>query len=335
MLKVKTKSCTFVILLIILLLIVAVSALFSGRYAISLSSFWAGVTQPVAVGSPAWVVWHLRLPRVIAAIICGLALAGAGSCYQAIFRNPLVSPDILGVSAGAGLGAALAIYNDCNIWQIEICAFIGGLMTVGLALLVGRIVARQRGSLYVLVLTGVVIGSLANAGISLIKILADPYNKLPTITFWMMGSLSAVGERDCYLTALVVLISFILLVVFSWQLDLLSCGDTTARSLGVPTVAVKLLFITLATLMTGAVVSLTGTIGWVGLIIPHAARAIVGAAHRTLVPVAAICGAIFLLVVDTLARTLSEVEIPVGVMISFIGSPLFILILIKNGRVWR
>ncbi len=333
MLKITEHFKAFVAVLALILLSTAVFSLFMGRFSFDFSALAASVSMEP--GTPGWVLLHLRLPRILAAIITGIALASAGGTYQAIFRNPLVSSDILGVSAGAGFGAALAIYFDATVWQIEIAAFLGGLLTVGLALLVGKLIGHSRSSVFVLVLAGIVIGSLASAGISLIKVLADPFNKLQTINFWLLGSLSAAGEKECYITAAIVFICFFLLVMISWWLDLLSCGDEEARALGAETRLLKLLFVILATMMTGSVVALVGTIGWVGLLIPHAARALVGASHRRLIPTAALIGALFMLLVDTLARSLTPVELPIGVVTAFIGSPLFLIILLKSGKIWR
>ncbi len=333
--KISEHFRAFLAILLLVLFLTFVLALFMGRYDFTIKDLFNLERADLTPGSPLWVMLHLRLPRVLAAIITGVALSSAGSTYQALFRNPLVSPDILGVSAGAGLGAALSIYFDFTVWQIEIAAFLGGLITVGIALLIGRLIGKSKSSVFVLVLAGVVIGSLANAGISLIKVLADPFNKLQTINFWLLGSLSAAGEKECYITAIIVFFCFLLLLGAAWWLDLLSCGEEEARALGAETGLLKLFFILVATLMTGSVVALVGTIGWVGLLIPHASRAIVGASHRRLIPTAAIMGALFMLLVDTLARSLTAVELPIGVVIAFIGSPFFLIILLKSGKIWR
>lgn len=280
------------------------------------------------------VVWHIRLPRILAAVLVGAALAAAGATYQGMFRNPLVSPDILGVSAGAGLGAVLGIFLSLPVVGIQALAFVGGLLTValvyGLALTV-----RGHEPLLVLVLAGVVLGSLTGALISLLKILADPYDQLPAITFWLLGSLAAVNTVDLATALPAVLLGLVPLLLLRWRMNLLSLDDEEARALGVNTGLLRLLFIAAATLMTAAVVAISGTVGWVGLIIPHIARLLVGPNFARLLPAAMLLGAAYLLLVDNLARGLTTLEIPLGILTSLLGAPFFLWLLARSRHGWQ
>lgn len=277
------------------------------------------------------VVLAIRLPRVAAALLVGAALAAAGACYQTLFRNPLVSPDILGVSAGAGLGAVLGIFLALPIAAIQGMAFLGGLGAVALVAVVARAV-RNADPTLVLVLTGVVVGALAGAATSLLKVLADPYDQLPAITFWLLGSLAAVTADDVWPVLPAVLAGFVPLALLRWRINVLSLDDEEARALGVETSRLRFLVIAAATLMTASVVALAGVVGWVGLVIPHIARMIVGPGFALLLPASAAIGAGYLLIVDTLARTVASAEVPLGVLTAVIGAPFFIGLLARRGR---
>ena len=272
------------------------------------------------------VIFQIRMPRVAAAIIIGAALAGAGATYQSLFRNPLASPDILGVSAGAGLGAALAIAFSLPPGAIQLMAFAFGLATVFVVYLISNSV-RGHDPLLVLVLTGVVIGTLAGSCISLLKYLADPYDKLPTITFWLLGSLSVVNYVELVVTLVAVFIGIIPLYLLRWRMNVMSIGDEEARALGVPTGLLRWLFIGAATLITAAAVSISGIIGWVGLMIPHIARLLVGPDFSKLLPTSMLLGAVYLLSMDNVARTAAEIEIPLGILTAFFGAPFFLWLL--------
>lgn len=279
------------------------------------------------------VVLNIRLPRVGAAIMGGAALAAAGAAYQNLFRNPLVSPDILGVAAGAGLGAVLGIFLSLPVLAIQGLAFAGGLCAVGLVVLVANMVSRSEPTL-VLVLTGVVVGALAGAVTSLLKVVADPYDQLPAITFWLLGSLAAINRFDVLSALPLVLLGLIPLVLFRWRINLLALGEDEARTLGVNTDALRRLVILSATLTTAAVVSISGVVGWVGLVIPHIARMLVGPAFERLLPVAMLLGAGYLLAVDTLARTVAGNEIPLGILTAMIGAPFFVYLLMRGRSGW-
>jgi iron complex transport system permease protein len=286
-----------------------------------------------AVTSGEIVFMRVRLPRVAAAILVGAALSGAGATYQTLFRNPLVSPDILGVSTGAGLGAVLGILMSMSVLGIETLAFAGGVATVLLVYLISSSL-RGHDRTLVLVLSGVVIGALAGACISLVKILADPYDQLPAITFWLLGSLAGVKLADLAVTAPLVLVGVVPLIMERWKIGVLSLGDDEARSLGVDVGRLRAAVIGGATLMTAAVVAISGVIGWIGLMMPHIARMMVGPNFNRLLPASMLLGAAFLLVVDTIARSLARVETPIGILTAVLGAPFFLWLLARGRRTW-
>ena len=285
--------------------------------------------------TPGEVVFlRVRLPRVAADILVGAALAGAGAAYQTLFRNPLVSPDILGVAAGAGLGAAVGILMSLPVIGIQGLAFTGGLATVAMVYAIATAL-RSSDRTLVLVLSGVVIGALAGACISLTKILADPYDQLPAITFWLLGSLAGVKLADLAVAAPLVVVGLVPLVLLRWRVGVLSLGDDEARSLGVDVGRLRPVVITAATLMTASVVAISGVIGWVGLMMPHIARMVAGPNFARLLPAAMLMGAAFMLAVDTLARTLARVETPIGILTAVVGAPFFLWLLARGRPSWR
>jgi iron complex transport system permease protein len=314
-------------------------ALAVGRYPVSLGEIFTLLGAKLTGGTSALpanvetVILQVRGPRVLAALLVGAALSAAGTAYQGMFRNPLVSPDILGVSSGAALGAALAIFLSLSMYFIQLFAFAGGLAAVGLVYGVG---ARMRGHdpLLALVLTGVVIGTLLGSAIALLKYVADPYNQLPAITYWLLGSLASVTPGDLASATPFALLGLVPMLLLRWRMNLLALPDDEARALGVNTVRMRALVIAAATLMTATAVALSGVIGWVGLLIPHAARLLVGPDFGRLLPLAMLLGAGFLLAVDTLGRTLPAVEIPPGVLTAMIGTPFFLWLFALSRRRW-
>jgi iron complex transport system permease protein len=280
------------------------------------------------------VVLKIRGPRVAAALLIGAALAAAGAAYQNMFRNPLVSPDILGVSAGAAVGAVLGIFLSLSVIMIQSLAFAFGLGAVGLVYVTANAV-RGHDPLLVLVLAGVVVGSLLGACVALMKYLADPYNQLPAITFWLLGSLASASPEDVWSTLPLMLLGLAPMWLLRWRINLLSLDDEEARALGVETGRIRLVVILAATLMTSAAVAISGVIGWIGLVIPHFARMLVGPDFSRLLPTSVLLGAGFLLAVDTLARTVARIEIPLGVLTAFIGTPLFLWQLATARRGWQ
>jgi iron complex transport system permease protein len=315
-------------------LLLSLAALALGRFPISLVEVWAallGRADP-AQGSAALVVWNVRMPRVAGALLVGAALASAGAAYQQMFRNPLVAPDTLGVSAGAALGAVGAIFLGLGIVAIQVLAFGGGLLAVALVyLLASRM--RALDPLVTLILTGIVVTGLIGAGISLLKYLADPYNQLPAITFWLLGSLASFGTADLRAVAIPIAFALSVLWFLRWRVNLLALDDDEARTLGVPVGALRVLVVAAATLATAAAVAVSGIIGWVGLVVPHIARLLVGPEFTRLLPVSALFGAAFMLAVDTLARTMAVIEIPPGVLTALVGSPVFVYLLARTRRV--
>lgn len=322
------------------LLLVIALAFTVGRYPVPLSDLlrilwsWAGGAPHGLDATLETVVLQIRGPRVIAAVLVGAALAAAGAAYQNLFRNPLVSPDILGVSAGAAVGAILGIFLSLGVVAIQSMAFAGGLAAVGMVYLVARAV-RGHDPLLVLVLAGVVLGALLGACVALMKYLADPYNQLPAITYWLLGSLASTDARDMWVAAPLLLVGLLPLWLLRWRINVLSLDDEEARALGVSAGRIRLVVIVAATLMTSAAVAISGVIGWIGLVIPHFARLLTGPNFSRLLPVSVLLGAGFLVAVDTLARTMANIEVPLGVLTAFVGTPLFLWQLATARRGWQ
>jgi iron complex transport system permease protein len=279
------------------------------------------------------VVLQVRGPRVLAAVLVGAALALAGTAFQGLFRNPLVSPDILGASSGAALGAVIGIYLSFGVFAIQALAFVGGLVAVAAVYVIGSAV-RSRDPILVLVLTGVVVGSLFGAGVGLVKYLADPYNQLPAMTFWLPGSLSATTAPDLIPLLGPIALGALVLIALRWRMNVMSLPEEEARALGVATGWLRVAIIAAATLVTSASVAAAGIIGWVGLVVPHLARSLVGPDFARLLPASAILGGGYLLLIDTLARTMAQVEIPLGILTAVIGTPFFIWLLASVQKTW-
>jgi iron complex transport system permease protein len=279
------------------------------------------------------VVLQVRGPRVVAAMLVGAALALAGTAFQGLFRNPLVSPDILGASSGAALGAVVGIYLSLGVLAIQAVAFIGGLIAVAAVYVVGSAV-RARDPILVLVLTGVVVGALFGAGVGLVKYLADPYNQLPAMTFWLLGSLSAIAAGDLIPLFGPIAVGAIVLIALRWRMNVMSLPEEEARALGVATGSLRIAIVAAATLVTSASVAAAGIIGWVGLVVPHLARSLVGPDFARLLPTSAILGGGYLLLIDTLARTMAQIEIPLGILTAVIGTPFFIWLLASVQKTW-
>lgn len=323
--------------LIVAVAIAALVGLGTGAYPLSLASMMQSIGK-LLTGAPMAtpedrVFLSIRGPRVLAGIMVGASLAGAGVVYQGLFRNPLVSPDVLGVSAGAGLGAVLGIFLSLPLLAIQGFAFVGGLATVALVYAIATVV-QGRDPTLVLVLGGVVVGALAGAAISLLKILADPYDQLPAITFWLLGSLASTRAADVWSTLPVVFLGVAPLILLRWRINVLSLGDEEARSLGVEAGRIRAVLIAAATLMTASVVSITGGIGWVGLVIPHIARMLVGPNFERLLPAAMLIGAAYLVLVDALARSIGRIEVPIGILTAVVGAPFFIWLLWRGRHGW-
>ena len=276
-------------------------------------------------------VLNVRLPRILLACLVGCALSTAGTAYQSVFRNPMAAPDILGASSGACFGAALTILLGLGRGGVTALAFAASLVTVALVYVIAR---RIRGNQVVnLLLSGIMISSLFSAGTSYIKLVADPTNQLPAITYWLMGSLSGTRMQDVAFALLSMAAGLIPLLLLRWRINLLTLDEEEARSMGVNATALRLVVILCATVLTAASVSVSGMIGWVGLVIPHLSRKLVGNDCRRLLPAAMLLGAIFLLLVDNVSRNLLAVEIPIGILTAFIGAPFFIYLMTRKEHV--
>lgn len=307
-----------------------------GRYPVSLPELLGVLGSkmgfPVA---PFWTtqveaaVWNIRLPRMILSVLVGACLAAAGGAYQGVFQNPMASPDILGASAGAGFGAALAILLGASSMGITICAFAASLLTVALVFTVSR---HARGDRVLgLVLAGIMISSLFQSGTSCLKLVADPNNQLPQITYWLMGSLSGAKWGDIGFVMVPMLCGLVPLFLLRWQLNVITMGDDEARAMGVDARKIRLWISVCSTLVTASAVSVTGMIGWVGLVIPHMMRRLVGSDYRFLMPASMLGGGIFLLIVDNVSRNAAATGIPIGILTAFIGAPFFLWLITGRG----
>jgi iron complex transport system permease protein len=319
--------------------VLLIVALCVGRFPVSLEQLltlaWSRLTGTPSGLPPniEMVVLGVRGPRVLAAVAVGAVLAAAGAAYQGLFRNPLVSPDILGVSSGAALGAVLGIWLSLGVVAIQILAFAVGLVAVVVVCAIGAAL-RRHDPVLVLVLAGVVIGTLLGSCVSLIKYLADPYNQLPAITFWLLGSLASANAADVWSILPAVVLGLIPLHLLRWRMNVMTLGDEEAQALGVDTRRLRAVVVAAATLMTAAVVSVSGIIGWIGLLIPHVGRLLVGPDFGRLLPASVLLGAGYLLAVDTLARTMARIEVPLGVLTALLGAPFFVWVLARSRRGW-
>lgn len=325
-----------VILVLLLALLVACALSFTlGRYPVPLRELFGILLSKLFPIAPFWtprmetVLLHIRLPRVLLSCLVGAALSAAGCAYQGVFQNPMASPDILGASKGAAFGAALSILLGAGAAATMGAAFAAGLGSLVLVMAVG---SRARGKRVVnLILTGIIISSLFEAGTSYIKLVADPNDTLPNITYWLMGSLTGADQKTLAFAFWPILLGVAVLFLLRWQLGLLTLGEDEARSMGVNTTAVRTAVLLAATLLTATAVAASGVIAWVGLVVPHLGRKLVGSNYRYLMPVSILLGAIFLLVVDNLSRNLLATEIPLGILTALVGAPCFLYLLMKGG----
>ena len=291
------------------------------RVGLPIPKFWTDAMEAA--------VWNIRLPRVLLSVLVGGCLAAAGAAYQGVFQNPMASPDILGASAGAGFGAALAILIGLSGLLITVSAFAASLLTVALVFAVSRHAKGDR--VLGLVLAGIMISSLFQSGTSFIKLVADPGNKLPQITYWLMGSLSGASWADFRFVVFPVVLGLIPLLLLRWRLNVITMGDDEARALGVNAHRIRLGIVVCSTLITASAVSVSGMIGWVGLVIPHMMRRLVGSDYRYLMPASILGGGLFLLVVDNVSRNAGTSGIPIGILTAFIGAPFFLWLITGKG----
>lgn len=310
-----------------------------GRYSISpeevLKSFWTAMTGiDTGLDEKVYtVVIGIRLPRAIQGLLVGASLAVSGACFQSLFRNPLVSSGMLGVSNGAGFGAALSILIFNNMFMTSIFSFSFGVLAVVLAYLVGKVSGGT--PTITLVLGGTIIQSIFSALLSLLKYIADPYSELPAITFWLMGSLASTKNAELAFSAIPMLAGLLGMVLFRWRLNVLSMGDREAKTLGLNVGLNKAIVIGFATMATAGAVCVSGVIGWVGLVVPHMCRMVIGSDNKWLVPAAISIGSCFTVFVDTICRTITGTEIPLGIVTAIVGGPFFIYLLKKTkGSNW-
>ena len=336
----RNRKANLVILVLgILLVVLGILSFLIGRYPISPDKTVGMLVNLLFPIDPFWtaqeqtIFFNVRLPRVVLAMLVGCSLASAGAAYQGTFQNPLVSPDILGASQGAAFGAAVAILLGFASFGISTLAFI---MAIGTVLLVVAVAQAARGNqVLTVVLAGVMVSSLLSAGVSFTKLIADPADQLPAITYWLMGSLTGAKPADISLAIGPMVVGLVTLFVLRWRINILTMGDDEASTMGVNTKVLRLVIILAATLITAASVAVTGMIGWVGLVIPHLSRMLIGSDYRKLMPCSMLMGAAFLLLVDDVSRLATTAEIPIGILTAFIGAPFFLYLITREGRKGR
>ncbi|MFA7118249.1 MAG: iron ABC transporter permease [Sphaerochaetaceae bacterium] len=327
------RPLIWVALILILLALLCLSIMI-GRYPIGFFDLFRILFSRIAPLARTWpvtmekVVFDIRLPRILMAALAGCSLAVAGSAYQGVFQNPMASPDILGASNGAAFGAALAILWGLSLEGIVLFSFTCSLVAVVMVYLLSRRLHTRRTT--GLILCGIMVGSLLSAGTSFIKLVADPTNELPAITYWLMGSLSGVTWKTLLHTFLPLMLGVVPLLLIRWKIDLLSLGDEEARVLGMNVDLLRKMVIFCSTLATSAVIANCGLIGWVGLVVPHLARRLVGSSNRRVLPASALMGASFLVLVDDVSRNLLSSEIPIGILTAFIGAPFFLSLMLSK-----
>ncbi len=330
-----SKKNHFLVILILSICLVAcfLISLTRGKYPVTLKEIFDIFRHylfggPVTYSKSAEIsVIRIRVPRLLTCIFAGIGLSISGATYQGVFRNPMVSPDLLGASSGAACGACFAILLSCTTFQIHVTAFIFGLLAVLLTYTVSSIVSRGSNSTIALVLTGIVVSALFNAGVSITKLLADTDEKLGDITFWLMGSMTHTSISTVWLLVIPVVVCSIPMLLFSYQLNVITFGDDEAKTLGVNVKVLRFVFILCSTFVTAASVSACGIVGWIGLVIPHLARMVIGPNYKTLLPASALTGAIFLMLVDNISRIYCQVEISIGILTALVGAPFFLILL--------
>ena len=332
----KTKKFKIKFTIVVVIFIVVFFGSFMlGRYPVSPPELMKIILSGIIDIPQSWpvaaenVIFQIRLPRVLAAAIIGAALSIAGVSYQGMFQNPMVSPDILGASSGAGFGAALAILLGAGYMGISVAAFLFGLAAVMLAYGISR-VSRINATL-AMILAGMMIGSLFTSCTSFVKLVADTEQTLPAITYWLMGSLVSIKPQDVAFAIVPIIAGSVPLFLLKWRMNLLTVGEEEAQAMGINTRALRLVVIVCATLLTASSVAISGMIGWVGLVIPHFCRMIFGYDYRKIIPASALFGATFLMVVDNIARLATTAEIPLGILTSFVGAPIFVYLILKGG----
>lgn len=332
-----TRKALVMVMLVLIMITSLIFSLSLGRYDMDfgqvLTLLVTSITGEVAHSDvDANVFFTIRMPRVLAALIVGAALSGAGCAFQGIFKNPMVSPDLLGASAGACFGAAAGILLSFGSVGIEVAAFVMGIAAVFVSYGLSSAIGRRMGGVLVLVLSGLVVGNLFQAFTSAVKFLADPNSQLPEITFWLMGGLSSVREGDLLGLFLAFAVGTVGIMTLRWRINVMALGDEEALALGVNVVRTRVAVIACATLLTSASVAVAGMVVWVGLIVPHLARFLIGADHRTLVPASMLLGGTFLMLVDDVCRSIYTTEIPLSILTAVLGAPLFVYLICRQRR---
>ena len=324
--------------LVAVIVLTATVSLLVGRYPIAPDQAFAMLLSRFLPLEPTWtsqqetMFFNVRLPRIMLALMVGCCLAAAGAAFQGTFQNPLVSPDILGASQGAAFGAALAILMGMNATMVSVLAFSFSILAVLLVLLVST---RAKGNrVLIVVLAGVMISSLFSAGVSFTKLVADPQDQLPSITYWLMGSLTGAKlDMTLVMVALPMVVGLVVLFALRWQINILTMGDDEAQTMGIDARRIRVIIIIAATLVTASSVAVSGMIGWVGLVVPHLCRMLVGSDYRKLLPASMLMGASFLLIVDDISRVATTAEIPIGILTAFVGAPFFLYLITRKKKV--
>lgn len=331
--KIGNLSIGWKIALIILPLVTAMLALGVGRFFISPADIVTSIGEKIIGGAglsdmAEMTIWNVRMPRILLAILVGAGLSAAGCAFQSLFANPLATPDTLGVASGASFGAALGMLLGLEMTGVQVLALFMGILAVTLTWLAGS--GKNRG-LSTIVLSGIMMGSLFNALVSLVKFVADEESQLPAITYWLMGGLNSAGYETLKLGALPIIIGIMVLYLFRWRMNLLPLSDDEAKASGVNIRTLRLITVICATGITASCVSMCGQVGWVGLLIPHMCRMKFGSNHLALIPASVSLGAVFMIIVDTIARSISATEIPVSILTAIIGAPFFIVLMRRSG----
>ena len=337
--RISKESKVNIILFIFLMVLIFIS-LIIGKYYISPIQVLNSIVSKILredLNMPEeiyTVIFNIRLPRIFAGLLIGAGLGTAGVAYQGMFKNPMVSPDILGASSGAAFGAALGILYSFSIFGIQIMSFLFGITAVVITYMISEKICKHGDSTLILILSGMLISTLFSSLVSLIKYVADPYSKLPDITFWLMGSLSSINKSDLYIIALPILSGIILIMLVRWKLNIMAFGEEEAMAMGVETKNLRIVVIAASTIIISSSVSVSGLIGWVGLIIPHFARILVGSNYKYLIPTSILAGGSYLILVDNIARNIASTEIPIGILTSIIGAPFFLYLMVNIKRGW-
>lgn len=332
----SNSNRSVITILSVALIALILGSVVMGRYPINLKELLGILASKIIDFEPFWLpvqeslLLQHRLPRILLACMVGCCLSTAGAAYQGVFQNPMAAPDLLGASSGAAFGAALSILLNLGRSMTVVLAFVCSIATVAIVMYTGN---RAKGKHVLgLVLAGIMIGSLVSSGTSFIKLIADPEDQLPAITYWLMGSLNGSNPKDVLLASIPMAIGLLPLLLLRWRINILTLGDEEAQTIGVNAKHLRIVVIMAATLITAASVAVSGVIGWVGLVIPHMTRKLVGNNYKHLLPASMLCGAIFLLLVDNVSRNFLATEIPIGILTSFIGAPFFIYLITKDGE---